>query len=37
MKAEIIKANGDRMFVEPENKKEFTLKELQGFVYGMAD
>ena len=34
MKAEIIKANGDRMFVEPENKKEFTLKELQGFVGG---
>jgi hypothetical protein len=34
MKAEIIRANGDRMFVEPENKKEFTLKELQGFVGG---
>ena len=34
MKAEFIRANGDRMFVEPENKKEFTLKELQGFVGG---
>jgi len=34
MKAEIIRANGDRMFVEPENKKNFTLNELQGFVGG---
>ena len=37
MKAEIIKANGDRMFVEPENKATFTLDELQGFVGGYIE
>jgi len=37
MKAEIIKANGDREFTEPQNKKNFTLNELQGFVGGYIE
>jgi len=37
MKAEFIRANGDRMFVEPENKTNFTLEELQGFVGGYIE
>jgi hypothetical protein len=34
MKAEIIRVNGDRMFVDPENKKDFKLRELQDIVSG---
>tara|TARA_R100001244_G_scaffold126119_1_gene96436 strand:+ start:364 stop:633 length:270 start_codon:yes stop_codon:yes gene_type:complete len=37
MKAEIIKANGDREFTEPENQRDFKLGELQEIVGGYIE
>ena len=37
MKAVVYKTDGSKVFVEPQNKKEFTLEEMQSLVGGYVE